>query len=527
MARYILRRVLFSVFAIIAVTGIVMILVYSLTNRADILKTDDNWKKRSGNEQKLYEYSVYQRYGYLTYVDYTAFLKNKYSALLGPSYTSDAAYRAAKEAIGDAVHFRENADVSEFLKTYQAQGYKFEYMPVLRYASGKMKAGGGAVLLAVRESGAFARLGKYLAGFFTVETTRDVKDEALTDRYIRWERDPYSGFWALVGSGTTHKYLIYFDGRFPFVHQNLFHIHLGVSSVTYKNQEITDVINTPTGSMKTVRTQYPTQLGTDEYVETSIDFHSVTYNSAEISASERAIFTDAYTVYSYRRNGLTMLENSFVIGFIATLFAYGIGLPAGIFMSRHKDGLADRFGNAYIIFMMSVPALAYIFLFATIGTTVFGFPYKFATSSTKTGGYILPVIVLALPGISNVMRWNRRYMIDQMNADYVKFAKAEGLSDREIFSGHVFPNAMIYLMQGLPASVLFCLTGAIISERVFGVPGVGGLLTTAIAAKDNGIIIACTVFYAFLTALSVILGDLLLAKYDPRVSLTAGGKGEG
>ena len=86
---------------------------------------------------------------------------------------------------------------------------------------------------------------------------------------------------------------------------------------------------------------------------------------------------------------------------------------------------------------------------------------------------------------------------------------------------------MIYLMQGLPASVLFCLTGAIISERVFGVPGVGGLLTTAIAAKDNGIIIACTVFYAFLTALSVILGDLLLAKYDPRVSLTAGGRGEG
>ena len=78
MARYILKRVLFPLFAIIAVTGIVMILVYSLTNRSDSLKTDDNWKKRSGNEQKLYEYSVYQRYGYLTYVDYTAFLKNKY-----------------------------------------------------------------------------------------------------------------------------------------------------------------------------------------------------------------------------------------------------------------------------------------------------------------------------------------------------------------------------------------------------------------------------------------------------------------
>jgi len=80
---------------------------------------------------------------------------------------------------------------------------------------------------------------------------------------------------------------------------------------------------------------------------------------------------------------------------------------------------------------------------------------------------------------------------------------------------------MIYLVHGIPASILGCLTGAIITERVYAVPGVGGLLTNAINGYDNGIIVACTVFYTTLSIVSVILGDLLLAKYDPRISLSS------
>ena len=79
---------------------------------------------------------------------------------------------------------------------------------------------------------------------------------------------------------------------------------------------------------------------------------------------------------------------------------------------------------------------------------------------------------------------------------------------------------MIYLVHGTPASILGCLTGAIITERVYSVPGVGNLLTTALSGHDNGIIVACTLFYTTLSLISVILGDLLLAKKDPRISLT-------
>ena len=91
----------------------------------------------------------------------------------------------------------------------------------------------------------------------------------------------------------------------------------------------------------------------------------------------------------------------------------------------------------------------------------------------------------------------------------------------EIFRKHISPNAMIYLVHGIPGTILGCLTGAIITERVYAMPGVGNLLTAAINGHDNGIIVAVTMFYTTLTIISIILGDLLLAKYDPRISLTS------
>ena len=118
------------------------------------------------------------------------------------------------------------------------------------------------------------------------------------------------------------------------------------------------------------------------------------------------------------------------------------------------------------------------------------------------------------------MKWMRRYMIDQQNSDYVKFARSQGLSEGEIFSKHISRNALIFLVHSIPGNILFSLTGAIITERVYGVPGIGNMLTESITAFNNGMIIGVTVFYTALSIISMILGDALLAKYDPRVSLS-------
>ena len=515
-----LKRILFSIFSLLVVVMVVMLLVYTLIQRSVIFQTDDTWNKKSNNDRVIYEYTQYQKYGYLTWVDYTTFLKNKYQAIYGDSYTTEKDYTTAKNAILED-NWRDYPDVKEFMEEYAAKGYTFRFLEAMKYKSGKIKPGGNGYLLAIQEKNVFYRLWDYLKNFITAENKNMVQDPELTERYIRFEKDPYSGLFAIVGSGTQHKYLLYFDGRFPFIHQNWLHLNLGVSYTTYRGQEITTVINNPTGELKSVRQQYPNMLGTDEYVDTAIDFHTLSYNTGVVSDVEKKQFPDKYTVYSYKRSGLSMIENSFVIGLIATAIAYAIGLPLGMLNSRRKDKLADKLGNIYIIFIMSVPSLAYIFMFAALGTTLFHLPYKFANAEVKVLAYILPTISLSLPSIGSLMKWMRRYMIDQMNSDYVKFARAEGLSEKEIYNVHISKNAFIYLVHGVPANILGCLTGAIITETAYSVPGVGRLLTTAINTHDNGVIVACTVFYTSLSIISLILGDLLLAKYDPRISLNA------
>ena len=521
MKKYMLRRILFSIFSLLVVIIAVMLLVYKLIPRSSIFQMDDVWNKKNLNDKTIYEYAQYQKFGYLEYADYSVFLKNKYEAKYGADYTKQEDYKTDKDAIQNENTYLENESVKEFSEEYTKKGYTIRYLEPQRSPSGKAKKGGDGYLIASIEKSVLLRLWNYITHFITVETTRDVQDPTLTERYIRVEKDPYSGFYAVVGSGTTHKYLLYVDGRFPFIHQNFLHLNLGTSYTKYRGQEITEVINQPTGEQIKTQTQYPAKLGTDEYINSAIDFHSLTYNTVPRTKTEMKQFPDQYTTYSYRYGGLSMIENSFVIGIIATIIAYLIGLPLGIMMARHKESALDKIGNGYIIFIMAVPSLAYIFLFATIGTTIFGLPYKFANAEVKVLAYFLPVISLALRDIGGLMKWMRRYMIDQMNSDYVKFARAEGLSEGEIYRKHISPNALIYLVHGIPGSILGALTGAIVTERVYAVPGVGGLLTNAINGYDTGIIVACTVFYTTLSIVSVILGDLLLAKYDPRISLSS------
>ena len=108
-----------------------------------------------------------------------------------------------------------------------------------------------------------------------------------------------------------------------------------------------------------------------------------------------------------------------------------------------------------------------------------------------------------------------------MNSDYVKFARSGGLTDREIFSKHILKNAIIPIVHAIPGAVLGALTGAIITESVYTVPGAGGMLVKAINFYDNGVIIGLTLFYATLSVLSLIIGDILMALIDPRISFTS------
>lgn len=516
MHKYVLKRLLFGFVSIIIVAFAVMVMVFTAIDRNTIFNNDGNMAKLKDNELQAYKYRKWAEYGYLEYNNYTDFVKTKYSEKYGETYVDEQEYKDSINALNDSNTYKDNITVKEFICEYENQGFNIVFYPRVRRGTSYSNA----LLIATKDISPVMRLGNFLKNLVKIETIWDVKDDSLTDRYMRFEWDKRSNMPALVGSGSTHKYLIYFDNKFPFIHQNLVHINLGSSLIgTTSGQDVVDVMNTTIGDLTPKEQVLPSELDKDnpKTVRTSNDFHTATY-AINATSDDIKKYGDKYTNCTSLYTGLTRLNNSFVIGLIAVVLAYLLGVPIGILMAKRKGKILDILGNIYIVFIIAVPSLAYIFIFAAIGTNLFKLPYSWSLAENRVLAYILPTISLALPMMGSLMKWIRRYMIDQQNSDYVKFAKSQGLSKGEIFRKHISKNAFTYIVHSIPADILGCLTGAIITERVYNVGGVGGMLTNAITANDNGIIVGMTVFYTFLSIIAMILGDVLLAKYDPRVS---------
>ena len=219
---------------------------------------------------------------------------------------------------------------------------------------------------------------------------------------------------AIIGNGTRHKYLLYCDSIFPFIHQNMLTINLGTSYSVNMGVDVFTTMTRTQGSYVASMITYPT--GLEE--ESADDLHSATYlaDSLHSSLIYESRYIDDYTSVDTVKSGLSKMGYSFLIGIIATVLAYLVGVPLGIAMSRKKDKLLDKIGTFYIVFIIAVPSLAYIFLFKAMGGKI-GLPTTFDMDTANRLVYVLPIISLALPQVANLMKWLRRYMIDQMNSD--------------------------------------------------------------------------------------------------------------
>ena len=522
MTRYLINRILRGIFSMVIVVGIVMVMVYSALDRNLIFAADSMYTRVKSNAKEVYMMQQWERYGYVDYVPYSDYMRQlvREDEITQEQYGAAITFgNKASQDSDEAAEF-----IRRFTEEYESKGYK-----VVRL-DGKMKGktkkyqdGGEPRLYAYRNIPVLMRLVNYFKDLITVDNIHYVEDE-IEDRGITFTlHDPVYGGEkfspAVMGTGTQYKYLFYFDDSFPFIHQNLVKINLGLS---YSIRQGIDVFQTMTesqGSYAYSTVTYPT----GSVSESADDLHSASYISGSLAGGGpvvKASFVDDYTNISTNKNGMSKIGYSFTIGIIAVFLSYLIGVPVGIIMALRKDKLLDHIGTFYIVFITAVPSLAYIFLFKSLGGR-FGLPTTFDMENPTWLMYVLPIISLSLPSIANLMKWLRRYMIDQMNSDYVKFARSGGLSEGEIFRKHILKNAIIPIVHDIPAGILFALTGAIITERVYVVPGVGNMLTRAINAYDNGVIVGMVLFYAVLTVTSVILGDVLMSVLDPRISFTA------
>lgn len=517
--KYFLKRLLYGIFSVIVVVAVVMVLIYSCLDRSRVFAQDPIYNKQLNNTKTVYRYQKWEEYGYLDYVTYEDYLNELVKSGELTAEKKEEVVKFARKPEQDSEEVAKY--VKQFKEHYESKGYSVSRLEA-KMNGKKLKNGGRQQYFAFKDLPLYHRLFAYFGNLFEVDNIHYAQEE-IENRGLTFTLfDPVYGgdkfSPAIIGNGTKHKYLLYFDDNFPFIHQNLLSINLGTS---YSVNTGIDVFNTMTdtqGSYVTSTVTFPTGLTE----ETADNLHSATYLAGSLESNEmlQARFTDDYTNVILNKNGLSKVGYSFSIGIIATALAYLLGLPLGVLMARKKDKLVDTLGTIYIIFIIAVPSLAYIFLFKAIGGSVFGLPTTFNVDNMSVAMYVLPVVSLALPSVANLMKWMRRYMIDQMNSDYVKFARSGGLTEGEIFKKHIMKNAAIPIIHGIPGSVLGALTGAIITERVYVVPGAGNLLTKAINYYDNGVIVGVTLFYALLSVVSIILGDILMSMVDPRISFS-------
>ena len=522
MTKYLLNRIIRSLFSIVIVVAIVMTLVYVCLDRNMVFKDDANYTKLKSNAKEVYQMQQWENYGYVEYVPYADWLKSLLQTGDIDQETYDAVSKIGYTEADDDKLTKQYMEMFE--EEMEAQGLEIKRLPADKKGkSKKLQDGGEPRLYAYRDRPLLSRLWDFLSGLITVDNVNNVEDiEGESGLTFTWYDPAYGGEKlspAILGNGTTHKYLLWCDDSFPYIHQNLVNINLGESYTIKKGIDVFDILTETQGSYAYSTVTYPSGN-----VEVSADdLHSATYVAGSLANGTPVVqrnFIDDYTNVSTHKAGLSKMGYSFSIGIVATVLSYLLGIPLGTVMALNKDKLIDKLGTIYIVFIIAVPSLAYIFLFKSLGGAA-GLPTTFDMEHPSTVMYILPVISLALPSVASLMKWLRRYMIDQMNSDYVKFARSGGLGEGEIFTKHVLKNAIIPIVHGIPGSILGAMTGAIITERVYVVPGAGNILTRAINLYDNGVIIGMTMFYALLSVVSIILGDVLMSLMDPRISFTS------
>jgi ABC-type dipeptide/oligopeptide/nickel transport system permease component len=208
---------------------------------------------------------------------------------------------------------------------------------------------------------------------------------------------------------------------------------------------------------------------------------------------------------------------SLKFGLISLAISMPLGFGLGILMARKKGGAWDKIGTGYIVAMQAIPFAVFAILIQFYSASVLGLPMLY--SEDRWVSMIAPVIMLSIGGIAGNALWLRRFMVDESNRDYIKLARSKGVPNSAIFFRHVFRNAAVPMVQGIPGSILFAIVGSIYVESLCSIPGTGGLLVDAIKRQDNSLVQALVIIYALLGIFGLLLGDLLMAMVDPRIKL--------
>ena len=222
---------------------------------------------------------------------------------------------------------------------------------------------------------------------------------------------------------------------------------------------------------------------------------------------------------------------SFAVALIATIFEFLIAIPLGITAATHQYGFRDYVVTILVMIGISLPSFFFGQWLKDLFALKLGwFPASGLVNATESytgiqllGDYVLhmfiPILTIVILSIGARMRMTRTNMLEVMNSDYIRTARAKGLKEKVVINKHAFRNTLIPLVTSLAGLLPSLFSGAIITEQVFDLPGIGNIALDAMNRGDIPFMMGYNMFLALLSVIGVLLADLMYGIVDPRVKL--------
>ena len=210
------------------------------------------------------------------------------------------------------------------------------------------------------------------------------------------------------------------------------------------------------------------------------------------------------------------MKTSVKIGLIAAVIALICGVVMGSFAALKRNTIADRLIMVLTTAFVSMPS----FIMGSLLLIIFAVKLKVLPANGATsGGMILPVITLSLSPMAYITRLTRSSMLDVLGQDYIRTAKAKGVPRVRIIFGHALKNSLLPVITYFGPMLAYIVTGSLVVEQIFAVPGIGRAYITSITGRDYPMIMGTTIILAALIVIMNLISDILYKIVDPRITL--------
>ena len=226
---------------------------------------------------------------------------------------------------------------------------------------------------------------------------------------------------------------------------------------------------------------------------------------------------------SLKQRGRTVLDiigdgmkTSVKLGVIAAFSALAVGVVLGSFAALRRNKLVDKIIMVVTTAFVSMPS----FIMGSLLLVLFAIRLKILPANgSTTAGLILPIITLALYPMAYITRLTRSSMLDVLGQDYIRTAKAKGVSGVNIIFGHALKNSLIPVITYFGPMLAYIVTGSLVVEQIFAVPGIGRAFVSSITNRDYPMVMGTTIVLACLIVVMNLVSDILYKVVDPRINL--------